>query len=346
MDREQARAFLDRFMTFASGATTIGLLAVADRTGLLAAMAGHVPATADEFADRAGTDPRYTLEILNGLVAAGVIDFEAAGHTYCLSDEHAAVIADDSSPYSMTGWLDMIPTVLAHTERVAEVTTAGGGIPFSEFGDRMVSGIDRGNRPSMTVLLARRWLSTMPDVVDRLRSGAAVADIGCGSGAAVAAMADEYPQTRVVGFDISADSIARARASTSAPNASFVVAGPEAMADHGPFDLVTALDVIHDLAEPQAALEWIRESLTPDGSLLMMEPRIDGSPADNRNDRAALLYGISTFHCMTQSLAVGGAGLGAAWGKEAARDLCTTAGFTSFDELPIDNPFSSFFRVS
>lgn len=346
MDREKARAFVDRFVTFASGATTIGLLAVADRTGLLTTMAGHAPATAAAFAERAGTDPRYTLEILNGLVAAGVVDFDSEQRTYRLPDEHAAVIADDSSPYSMTGWLDMIPTALAHTERITEVTASGGGIHFSEFGDRMVSGIDRGNRPSMTVLLTRRWLPTMPDVVDRLRAGATVADIGCGSGAAVAAIADAYPQTRVVGFDISADSIARARASTSATNASFVVAGPEAMADHGPFDLVTALDVIHDLAEPQMALESIRASLAPDGTLLMMEPRIGGSPADNRNDRAALLYGISTFHCMTQSLAVGGAGLGAAWGKEAAHELCMTAGFTSFDELPIDNPFSSFFRVS
>lgn len=346
MDREKARTFVDRFMTFASGATTIGLLAVADRTGLLTTMAGHAPATVSVLAERAGTDPRYTLEILNGLAAAGVVDLDAEGGTYTLSDEHAAVVADDSSPYSMTGWLDMIPAALAHTDRIAEVTTVGGGIPFSDFGDRMVTGIDRGNRPSMTVLLTRRWLPTMPDIVDRLRAGGKVADIGCGSGAAVAAIADAFPQTEVFGFDISVDSVARARISTSAANASFVIAGPEALDDHGPFDLVTALDVIHDLASPQDALESIRASLTPGGTLLMMEPRIAASPADNRNDRAALLYGISTFHCMTQSLAVGGAGLGAAWGKEAARELCTAAGFTTFEELPIDNPFSSFFRVS
>jgi hypothetical protein len=42
---------------------------------------------------------------------------------------------------------------------------------------------------------------------------------------------------------------------------------------------------------------------------------------------AAFLYGVSTLHCMTVSLAGGGAGLGAAWGEQTARAMLAEAGF-------------------
>ena len=345
MDRDKARAFLDRFTNLASGATTIGLLAVADRSGLLAGLVGQPPASAEDVAKRVHLNGRYTTEILNGLVAARVLEYEPADATYWLADEHAAVIADDSSPYSMAGWLDMIPTGLAHIDDIVQATKHGGGVRFENFGERMIQGIDRGNRPSMLLLLARRWLAAMPDVVERLAGGGRIADFGCGSGAAVQAMASAYPNASVTGYDISAASIDRARAATSNGNARFVNGGAEAIVSDGPFTLVTALDVIHDLADPASALSAIRTSLGPDGVLFMMEPKIDADLENNRNDRAALLYGISIFHCMTQSLADNGAGLGAAWGPVGARELCEEVGFTSFVELPIDNPYSSFFRV-
>ena len=39
------------------------------------------------------------------------------------------------------------------------------------------------------------------------------------------------------------------------------------------------------------------------------------------------LYTISTFHCMTVSLALGGEGLGTCWGEQQARELLAEAGF-------------------
>jgi hypothetical protein len=53
---------------------------------------------------------------------------------------------------------------------------------------------------------------------------------------------------------------------------------------------------------------------------------------------ATLLYTISTMHCMTVSLALGGAGLGTAWGEELARQMLAVAGFRSVatQQLPHD----------
>ena len=60
----------------------------------------------------------------------------------------------------------------------------------------------------------------------------------------------------------------------------------------------------------------------------MVEPRVSSDLADNLgNPLVAFLYAISTLHCMTVSLAGGGAGLGTAWGEQAARAMLAGAGF-------------------
>jgi hypothetical protein len=38
------------------------------------------------------------------------------------------------------------------------------------------------------------------------------------------------------------------------------------------------------------------------------------------------MYAVSTLHCMTVSLALGGEGLGAAWGEQKALELFDEAG--------------------
>lgn len=346
MDRNKARAFVDDVMELSAGALTIGLLALADRTGLLRTMAGLEPATADRIAEETGVHVRYVTEILSGLTTARIVVYDPEMATFVLPDEHAEVLANDASPYSLTGWLDMIPASLAQIDAVASAARTGGGVPFEAFGESMIRGIDRAGAPSAHVLLTRRWLPAMPDITDRLDAGGSVADVGCGSGAAVIAVAEAFPASTVVGVDISAASIERATSRDLPANAEFVVGRSDEIVRRGPFDLVMALDVIHDLTDPVSVLADIGRSLTDGGALLIMEPRIDDRLEANIDAHATVLYGISTLHCMTQSLAHGGAGIGAAAGPATMRQLCIEAGFTSFEELPIDNPFSAFYRVS
>ncbi|CAN5867075.1 class I SAM-dependent methyltransferase [soil metagenome] len=346
MDRDKVWAFLERFTGFASGFTTIGLLALADRTGLLAVMAGGAPMPAAEAAERSGVDRRYAEEILSGLAAAEVVDYDPGTGAFRLQPEHAAVIADDASPYSMGGWLDLLPALVERLPDLVSVAETGDGVAHSAYDDRVVAGIDRANSPGIRILLTRRWLPTMPDVVDRLERGGRVVDIGCGSGTAAVTMATAYPDTEVLGVDIDELSIERARSrSSDVPNITFVTGDASELPADPPFDLVTAFDVVHDLPQPRATLLAVRGALAPGGVFLMMEPNVADDLEDNLNSRAALLYGVSTMFCMTQSLAQGGAGLGAAWGPSQAKELCREAGFGSFQRLPIDNPFSAFYRV-
>lgn len=348
MDRERIEAFLDRFVGYASGATTMGLLAVADRSGLLAWLGEHSSGTVEEVAAGAGLQERYVREILSGLAAAGAVEYEAASGTFSLPDEHATFLCDQESPYFMGGWFDMLPALFAKVDAVAEATRDGGGVAFEEFDFGMIRGIDRGNGPSQKVFLTRRWLPAVPGLVERLESGIRVADAGCGAGTAAILMAEAFPDSQVSGFDVSEQAleVARSRAGDIS-NVSFERGGAADIPIDPPFDLITTFDVIHDLADPLGGLTRIREALARDGVYLMMEPNASSDLANNLNERAALLYGVSTLHCMTQSLAVGGEGLGAAWGRELAEEYARRAGFTTFTPLEaITNKFSAFYVLT
>ena len=347
MDRQRIAAFLERFVGYASGATTIGLLTVADRSGLLSWLGEHPSGTSAVIAAGADLDERYVREILSGLAAAGAVDYDPESETFTLPAEHALFLSDPSSPYFMGGWMDMIPSLFSQIDGVAHATRHGGGVGFEEFGTAIIRGIDRGNSPSQNVFLVTRWLPAVPGLVDQLNGGIRVADVGCGSGTAAILIAETFPSSRVTGFDVSEDSlrVARSRANTT-PNVTFEDYRADGIPLEPPFELITAFDVIHDLADPLAGLTHIREALAPDGRFLMMEPNVSTHLENNLTDHGALIYGVSTLHCMTQSLAVGGAGLGAAWGTEMAEDYAKRAGFSSFRQLEeITNKFSSFYLL-
>ena len=78
----------------------------------------------------------------------------------------------------------------------------------------------------------------------------------------------------------------------------------------------------------------------------MMEPNMSSDLDENIGDIGVINYGISPLHCMTQSLAIGGMGLGAGWGRQRAEEMAWEAGFSSFEPLEdITNRFSAFYTL-
>jgi SAM-dependent methyltransferase len=348
MDRAKITSFLDRFVDMAAGATTIGLLAVADRSGLSRHLGEVAGGTVEELAEGADLDRRYVQEIMSGLAAAGVVGYDPASRRFALPPEHALFLSDETSPYFMGGFFDMLPAVLDQIDGVTRATKAGGGVPFEAFGELMVRGIDRSNTPSQTVFLIDRWLPAVPGLVSDLEKGARVADVGCGSGTAAILMASAFPRSSVTGFDLSTAALAMARERAEGiDNVEFIEAAIERIPTDPPYRLITSFDVIHDLADPLAGMRRINEALAEDGVYLMMEPNASSNLEDNLSPMGAMEYGISTLHCMTQSLAAGGAGLGSVWGRQRAEDLASEAGFSSFEPLEtITNKFSAFYLLS
>ena len=92
--------------------------------------------------------------------------------------------------------------------------------------------------------------------------------------------------------------------------------------------MLFAFDAIHDQANPVGVLARIREALAPGGTFFMVDIKASSDLAKNMGQPDKVItYGISVMHCMQVSLAVGGAGLGTAWGTELATEMLGTAGF-------------------
>ena len=91
---------------------------------------------------------------------------------------------------------------------------------------------------------------------------------------------------------------------------------------------------------------WVRDALADGGTYLMVEPKVADELAQNLgNPFARMLYGMSCLHCVPQSLAQGGPGLGACWGESRARRLAERAGFGEFHRLDVRSPAMAFFAL-
>ena len=209
----------------------------------------------------------------------------------------------------------------------------GGGVPFEKFGPEGVFGLDVINRGQYEHRLTSYWLKAMPDVQARLEAGGRALDVGCGAGRIAVTLAKAFPGAKVVGLDPDRESIRQAEAGASKAGLSgrvSFVASTTGKFDAGEgFDLITACDCVHDFAAPQPTLKEMRALLKPEGTLFIIEPPAADKLEDNINPIATMLYGFSIFHCMTQSLAQGGPGLGTCMGPARTEKLVREAGFTS-----------------
>jgi ubiquinone/menaquinone biosynthesis C-methylase UbiE len=179
--------------------------------------------------------------------------------------------------------------------------------------------------------LVQTTLPMVDGLVDRLKSGIDVADVGCGAGHAINVMAKAFPNSRFTGYDFSEEGIARGRAEAAEwglKNARFEVKDAATLDASQQFDLITVFDAIHDQAKPARVLEGISRALKPNGVFLCVDIQADSTHAGNiEHPLAPFLYMVSTFHCMTVSLAYGGDGLGTAWGEQLAKKMLNDAGF-------------------
>ena len=215
----------------------------------------------------------------------------------------------------------------------------GGGVPYGAFTD-FVGLMAEHSAVGVDARLLSVRLPLVPGLVDRLRLGIDVADVGCGSGHALNVMAAAYPKSRFVGYDFSDDALAAARAEADAKgltNVRFVAKDVSTLDEIDRFDLITSFDAIHDQAHPDRVLAAIRKALRRDGVYLCLDIHASSDVSRNLDHRLGpLVYTISTMHCMTVSLALGGAGLGTAWGEELALSMLKDAGFGRVDVRYVD----------
>jgi SAM-dependent methyltransferase len=345
LDRQRVQDFARKlFGHYTSGILTL-LVHIGHQTGLFEA-AAKGPGTSREIAERAGLQERYVREWLAAMATGGIIDYDPASGVFTLPAEHAACLTGTSSRNLAAG-SQSLPMLGKRLSRVIESFRNGGGVAYSEYRPDFTEAQDASWRLLYDGLLIKSFLPAAKGLPERLKAGIRVADIGCGTGHAVNVMAREYPASRFIGYDFGEDAIARARAEAremGLGNARFEVLDVTRLEPEPKFDLITSFDAIHDQRDPAAVLRRIAGALAPDGSYFMMEPKASSKLEENiGNPFAPYIYGMSVLHCMTVSLAEGGAGLGTAWGEQLARRMLGEAGFGSVEVTDAPGPQNSIY---
>lgn len=337
----KAQSFGEQMLGIINHAALALMTSIGHRTGLFDRMAKLPPATSVEIAHAAGLNERYVREWLGAMVTGRIVEYDQATATYRLPAEHAAFLTRAATPNNMAVTAQFIPVMACVEDQIVECFQRGGGVPYEAY-PRFHEVMAEESNQTVVAGLLEHILPLVPGLMEQLRQGIEVLDVGCGRGRALSLLAATFPQSRFTGYDFSTEAVAAAQATATAQgltNARFE-AKDVAMLNGGPrFDLITAFDAIHDQAQPARVLRAIADALASDGVFLMQD--IAGSSHVHKNldhPLGPLTYTISCLHCMTVSLAQGGAGLGAAWGEERARQMLLEAGFKQVEvqRLPHD----------
>jgi 2-polyprenyl-3-methyl-5-hydroxy-6-metoxy-1,4-benzoquinol methylase len=351
VDPDKLAALSLRVWNYKQGEVVALMVHLGDQLGLYKAMAGEGPLDATRLAELTGLDGRWLLEWLRCQGAAGLLETED-GEMFELTEEGAEVLANDTgSTWFAAGAFHGFVAAPDTIRRLMDAFRTGQGLTYDELGPSAAHGVERLTAPWTKLVLVPEVLPGLRGVQERLKQGARVADVGCGAGVALIAMASAYPRSTFEGFDPSMHAIDLARQKvkeSGLANVELHCLPAVALPADATYDLILTLDCLHDMPQPAEAIRAIRRSIKPDGTWLIKDIRSAPTWRGNlRNPVLALMYGTSVATCMSSALSEpGGAGLGTlGLHPELAEQMCRDAGFSDFVVHDFHDPANLYYEV-
>lgn len=340
-DQSKSDRFAEKMLTILNYGALNYMISIGYRTGLLDVMAKLPPSTPEMIARKSNLNERYVREWLGAMFTGGVVEHDHEKNTYLLPREHASWLTREATPNNIavtTQWISVLGSV---EDKIVKCFRDGGGATYEDY-NRFHEVMADESYQTVIVPLIGQILPLVPRLRESLEEGVEVLDVGCGSGFALAEMAQAFPRSRFTGYEFSGEAIERGRINSrklGLKNLTLEVKDAARFDEKQRFDLIFTFDAVHDQAEPDRVLSNIYQALKDDGVYLMQD--IAGSSHVHNNAEhpiAPFLYTISCMHCMSVSLAQKGKGLGAMWGREMACKMLEEAGFKEIDvkQLPHD----------
>ncbi len=314
------------------------------------------PCTEAEAAAASGMAPRYAREWLEQQCVAGLVDVDDPAlppeqRTYRVSDEHAAVLCDPDS----LAFTD--PARPDRRRRRGAAAAAAGGLR-----GRCRRGLARVRR-AHAARAGRRQPAPVPGAA-RHRV-AAVADRRCtpastrvaGSRSSVAGTGGRRSGSGWPTPGPTSTATTSTRASIEAATANAAAHG---LADRvrfhhadaadttrdGAYDLVLAMECVHDMADPVAVLGSARRLVADDGSVVVMDERVPDAFTGPGDPVEQLMYGISVLVCLPDGLShEPSVGTGTVMRTPVLRGYARDAGFADVEVLPIEHDLFRFYRL-
>lgn len=336
------------------GAFDVLSIHLGDQLDLYTHLVGHALTTA-ELARRSGTDERYVREwceqqTVSGLLAVDDVARSAAERRYTLPPGHAEVLADRDSLTYLTPFFRVIASAAVQVPALLEAYRTGDGVSWAQYGDDMRTGQGEANRALFLHEVGRSWIPAVPDAHEVLSAGGRVADVGCGEGWSSIALALAYPHVRIDGVDVDPESVEAARQHAAAhgvqDRVAFHIADAARVVDAGSYDLVTAFECIHDLADPVAVLGAMRRLAKPGAPVLVMDERVAERFTGEDDFVERLMYGMSLFVCLPDGRSHSpSAATGTVMRPDTLRGYAHEAGFAGVDVLDIDHDLFRFYLL-
>lgn len=330
MDSAPLPSFGQRFLADLGTALHVATVLVGDRLGLYEAMGDGRPVTGAALAERTGTCPRYVTQWLAGQAAAGYVDY--ADGAFRLPPERADLLVDPGGKPLIPGGFQLAASTIKDEPVVTDAFRTGATVGWDEHHTDLFAGLDRLTYARCRRHLVGTWLPALDGVAAVLDRGSAVAEFGCGRGAATLLMAAAYPRSTFVGYDRHAPSVAWAnRAAAQAGLAGrvhFETSSAQGMPKAG-FRLVTSFACVRPTVAGTAAS--VRAALARGGTWLLVEPTAGDRLEDNLTPIGKIYYNASTM-ISTPSGCGPDAG-GVLVGESRLRAVAEQAGFTRFRRI-------------
>jgi SAM-dependent methyltransferase len=333
LDEGKLHEFVGKMLGDLGGAMSVPTVRIGFRLGLFDALHDGGPATAGELARRAGgLTERYVREWALAQAANGYLDYDPAAEQFSLAPHQAMVFAVKDSPVYLAGGFEIAAAMIEAEPKVEASFRTGAGVRWGDSAGCLFCATGAFFRPGYVNNIVQSWLPALDGVVDKLKAGAKVADVGCGVGFSTLLMAAAFPQSEFVGFDFHEPSIQEARRHAQSHGAGgkvrFEAAPAKEIGETG-FDLVTVFDCLHDMGDPRGCAAHMRRIMKDDGTWMIVEPIAGDRAEQNMNPVGRLYYNASTMICVPTSLDQEvGEGLGAQAGEAKLTEVIRGGGFT------------------
>lgn len=340
-----AEGLVDRIFQASLATFDLYTIYLGDRLGLYRTLSERGPLDAPGLARAAGVDERYALEWLEQQATSGILEYRNG--LFELPRPHAEVLAERENANYFSPLARMMVSVGGAMPRVVDAYKTGDGIDWGDYSPDLVEGQSELNRPFFFGSFVKDVLPAIPEVdADLRRPGARAAEIGFGGGWAAIAIAREYGVT-VDGFDIDGPSVEMANAnaveSGVANRVAFHHVDAGKVSGDGTFDLVYAVECVHDMANPVAALKAMRALAKPDGHVLVLDEAVGETFTGDIDDAERFFYGWSVTACLVNGrYEQPSAATGTVIRPPTLERLAREAGFSGIDALPVD---AGFFRA-
>ena len=247
--------------------------------------------TAVELAGRTGCRVEPVRAWSRAAHALDLVSLEAERIT--LDEAVAQVLLDEERPEYLGG--QFASTVISSLDYEGMADFFRTGRPLSPRPERFWRAIERLTVQDIAVFF-EEVLGELPDLVVALARGGRVADIHCGGGRWLVAMARRFPEVELYGVESEAEPAERAAANVAAAGLSDRIRIERAeiplMAHPSEFDLAYLQYALHHLGDPVGSLQATWAALRPGGRLLVLDWCLPTSPEDDRTLQGELLWGI------------------------------------------------------